>query len=77
MPCCNGNAGEVEDQLRQRLPKVRIIQGYGMTEMSPLSHVCLLTDDAVPPGSCGQLRHHTSPAFAWLLSRVVFDVLCV
>lgn len=46
---------EVEDQLRQRLPKVRIIQGYGMTEMSPLSHVCLLTDDAVPPGSCGQL----------------------
>jgi acyl-CoA synthetase (AMP-forming)/AMP-acid ligase II len=48
--------GEVEDQLRQRLPTVRIIQGYGMTEMSPLSHVCLINDQRVPPGSCGQLR---------------------
>lgn len=48
-------AGEVEEQLRQRLRGIRIMQGYGMTEMSPLSHVCRFDDDRAPPGSIGQL----------------------
>jgi len=46
---------DVEEQLRQRLRGIRVMQGYGMTELSPISHARLFSDGHAPPGSVGKL----------------------
>ncbi|KHJ97549.1 AMP-binding enzyme [Oesophagostomum dentatum] len=46
----------VADRLRQRLPHVNILQGYGMTEMSLSSHIAT---PPCPQGSVGQLMPNT------------------
>jgi len=48
-------SADAEEQLRYRLPNVKVRQGYGMTEMSPLTHAGIISDDSTPPGSCGRL----------------------
>ncbi|MEG3616743.1 AMP-binding protein [Isoptericola haloaureus] len=41
--------------VRQRLPQARVVQGYGMSEMSPVSHVVPVDRDDIDPGSIGLL----------------------
>eukprot|EP01097_Dermamoeba_algensis_P002986 TRINITY_DN2196_c0_g1_i1.p1 TRINITY_DN2196_c0_g1~~TRINITY_DN2196_c0_g1_i1.p1 ORF type:complete len:531 (+),score=129.71 TRINITY_DN2196_c0_g1_i1:45-1637(+) len=48
-------SSELEEEIRARL-KVGILQGYGMTELSPCSTV---RDSVGPPGSCGLLVCNT------------------
>ncbi|MDO8149098.1 MULTISPECIES: AMP-binding protein [unclassified Isoptericola] len=39
----------------ERLPRARVMQGYGMSEMSPVSHVVPFDRDDIDPGSIGLL----------------------
>ncbi len=49
-------SGELVEAVRKRMG-VEVIQGYGMTELSPLSHACLR--GSKKPGSIGQLTPST------------------
>ncbi|MEU9130454.1 4-coumarate--CoA ligase family protein [Kitasatospora sp. NPDC048540] len=46
---------ELADLCARRLGLSAIRQGYGMTELSPVTHVVPLTDDQAPPGTVGRL----------------------
>ncbi|GAA0671370.1 4-coumarate--CoA ligase family protein [Kitasatospora atroaurantiaca] len=46
---------ELADACARRLGLPRVLQGYGMTELSPVTHVVPLDDADAPPGTVGRL----------------------
>lgn len=48
-------AAAVAREVEQRLCGVRVLQGYGLTETSPVTHICPLDRPAAHIGSSGQL----------------------
>jgi acyl-CoA synthetase (AMP-forming)/AMP-acid ligase II len=50
---------ELEDECRNRLGGALVLQGYGMTETSPVTHCIPMDPDAARPGSIGPALANT------------------